>query len=41
MICDCGGVMIYDGECWECFECGATFMDEDFEEVYDGDYDGD
>lgn len=31
MICDCGGVMIYDGERWECPECGASFDYENYE----------
>ena len=32
MICDCGSAMIYDGERWECLECGRTIIDEEYEE---------
>lgn len=36
MICDeCGGTMIYDGERWECLECGEMFYVE-----YDGECEG-
>jgi len=29
---NCDGMMHYDGEMWECFECGETLVEEDYDE---------
>jgi len=32
---NCQAIMHYDGEIWECLECGETFVEE--EEFFDAD----
>lgn len=39
MICDCGDQMIWDGERWECLECGNMIYVDDLE-IGEDSYDG-